>query len=309
MDRETQKRPTPMRYQQPGRYFEDWVLHDTQEDVDYVPQTHLRIWYNNERGVYSTHHHSAMEIMVCMENQSVVIANGETYRLNVGDILIIPPHMLHKLIFEDFGVRFIYLIDVEILKCYQDFKVIDPVFMQPFHCTAATHPQIYQDLYDSLIQMTDVYFENNAFWEMRIYAIILSAISLIGRYHFTRNAQNDSAASEAKQWEYYGKFSSLLNYIDANYNQDLTLEQAAQYIGFSKYHFARLFKTYTNTTFYNYLCHKRMQVAQSLLSTDTPITNIAIQTGFNNLTSFCRCFRKFTNCSPTEYRLRLSEVN
>ena len=52
-----------------------------------------------------------------------------------------------------------------------------------------------------------------------------------------------------------------------------------------------------------------MQVAQSLLSTDTPITNIAIQTGFNNLTSFCRCFRRFTNCSPTEYRMRLSEVN
>ena len=142
--------------------------------------------------------------------------------------------------------------------------MIDPVFMQPFHCTAATHPQIYQDLYDSLIQMTDVYFETTPLGDAD-YAIILSAISLIGRYHFTRNAQSDSPASEAKQWEYYGKFSSLLNYIDANYNQDLTLEQAAQYIGFSKYHFARLFKTYTNTTFYNYLCHKRMQVAQSLL--------------------------------------------
>ena len=129
MDREIQQRPTPMRYQQPDRFLSDWVLHDTQEDVDYLPQTHLRIWYNNEQGIYNTHHHSAMEIMVCMENQSVVIANGETYRLNVGDILIIPPNMLHKLIFEDFGVRFIYLIDVEILKCYQDFKVIDPVFM------------------------------------------------------------------------------------------------------------------------------------------------------------------------------------
>ena len=91
MDRDIQQRPVPLRYQQPDRFLSDWVLHDTQEDVDYLPQTHLRIWYNNEKGIYNTHHHSAMEVMVCMEEESIVIANGETFRLNEGDILITPP--------------------------------------------------------------------------------------------------------------------------------------------------------------------------------------------------------------------------
>lgn len=307
MDRDIQQRPVPLRYQQPDRFLSDWVLHDTQEDVDYLPQTHLRIWYNNEKGIYNTHHHSAMEVMVCMEEESIVIANGETFRLNEGDILITPPHMLHKLIFEQFGVRFIFLIDVEMLKNYQDYRVLDPLFMQAFLCTPATHPQIYQQVYDGFIRMTELYFSHKSFWELRIYGVLLETVSTIGRSFFAKALPTDQALSDEKHWEYFGKFSSLINYIDANYSQDLTLEQAAWYTGFSKYHFARLFKSYTNTTFYNYLCHKRVQAAQCLLSSDTPITNIAMQTGFNNLTSFCRCFKKYTNCSPSEYRSRLSE--
>ncbi len=306
MDREIKKRPTPMRYQQPGRYFQDWVLNDTREEVDYVPQTHLRIWYNNDQGTYSSHHHSAMEIIVCIENQCIIQANGMAYRLNVGDVLFVPPHMLHELIFEEFGVRFIFLVDIEILKTYQDIRILGPLFMNPFLCTPSTQPQVYRGIYDGLIRMTEIYFANNAFWEVRIYSLLLETMALIGETFFVSNKLGDSVLSEAKHWEYFGKFSALLDYIDANYGQDLTLDQAARYAGFSKYHFARLFKVYTNTTFYNYLCHKRVQAAQTLLSTNISITDIAIRVGFNNTTSFCRCFKKFTNCSPTEYRVKLS---
>ncbi len=102
-------------------------------------------------------------------------------------------------------------------------------------------------------------------------------------------------------------FSNLLNFIDTHYADDLTLEQAAEYIGFSKYHLTRLFKQHTNTTFHNYLCYKRIQAAQSLLTEDKnrPITEIAFSSGFNNLTTFNRCFSKYTSCSPTEYRNKL----
>ena len=41
----------------------------------------------------------------------------------------------------------------------------------------------------------------------------------------------------------------------------------ASSIGFSKYHFSRLFKQYTNYTFCAYLCHRRIKVAEELLVT------------------------------------------
>ena len=129
----------------------------------------------------------------------------------------------------------------------------------------------------------------------------------IGKEQYDQSVTQADTDNINKHRAHYDKFVSLLTFIDANYQEDLSLEQAADYIGFSKYHFSRLFKLHTNTTFYDYLSHKRVQAAQSLLATDIPITDIAFQTGFNNLTTFCRCFKKCTNCSPTEYRNKFRE--
>ena len=304
-----QEKPVPAHYEQPVRDFMGRTLSGSQECVDFVPESHLRIWYNNQMEGYATHHHSAMEIILCMENQYIVIANNKTYTLNAGDILIIPPHMLHKLICKTYGVRFIFLVNMEILNCFQDFKILDPLFMEPYLCTASLQPNIYQQVYSSFMKMVDIYFSNRIFWETSIYSLLMNTMITIGQNHFYKNGNNSDSLSTDKKREHYEKFANLLNFIDANYAEDLTLEQAADYIGFSKYHFSRLFKQHTNTTFYDYLCHKRIQAAQSLLTLDVPITDIAFQTGFNNLTTFCRCFKKCTNCSPTEYRNKFRQEN
>lgn len=292
----------PEYYEQPVRGFMGRTLDGSHEFVDFVPESHLRIWYNNQTEGYATHHHNAMEIIICMENQYTAIVNNKTYILNAGDILIIPPHMLHKLMCNSYGVRFIFLVNVEFLDYFQDFKILNPIFMEPYLCNAALRPDIYQQVYAFFMQMIDIYFSNNIFWETSIYSLLLQTMITLGREHFYKNSENTNHFSADKQREHYEKFVNLLNFIDANYAEELTLEQAADYIGFSKYHFSRLFKQHTNTTFYDYLCRKRIQAAQSMLTSDIPITDIAFQTGFNNLTTFCRCFKKCTNCSPTEYR-------
>lgn len=292
----------PASYEQPVQNFIGRTLNGQQEQVDYIPESHMRIWYNNQPENYTMHHHNAMEIIVCMKNEYVVMANSQKYVLNVGDILIIPPHKLHELICNSYGIRFIFLINMEMINCLKDYQTLDPVFMEPYLCNANTRPHIYQQVYASLMQMIDIYFSNETFWEASIYSLILGTLVTIGRDYFGLNEKGSDPASQDKKQEYYEKFANLLSYIDANYTEDLTLEQAADFIGFSKFHFSRLFKQYTNTTFYEYLCHKRIQAAQSMLTMDIPITDIAFQTGFNNLTTFCRCFKKFTDCSPTEYR-------
>lgn len=296
------KRPVPSRYEQP---VSGWTKRNTsgyQENVDFIPKSHLRIWYNNQTEDYPLHHHDALEIIICKENQYTVIAHNHTYHLSVGDILIIPPHMLHEILCDSYGVRFIFLINAAFIKFFQDFKIFDSIFMEPYLCTASLRPDIYQQLYETFMQMADIYFSNNMFWETSIYSMLLKVLEDIGQDYFNKNNNNSKSLSVTKQRERYEDFSRLFQYIDDNYAEELTLEQAANYIGFSKYHFSRLFKQHTNTTFYDYLCHKRIQVAQSLLTTDIPITEIAFQTGFNNLTTFCRCFKKCADCSPTEYR-------
>lgn len=298
---------TPPHYEQPVANFTERSLNGSQEYVDFIPKSHLRIWYNNQTEGYANHYHNALEIIVCAENQYIIITNHQTYTLNVGDILMIPPFMLHELHSKPSGARFIYLIDIDMLRCFQDFKTLDPVLMEPYLCTASSRPDIYQHIYDSLMQMADTYFSHQIFWETAIYSTLLDIFITIGVNYFSKKINEETDSSDSKQPENYEMFANLLNFIDAHYADNLTLEQAADYIGFSKYHFTRLFKQHTNTTFHNYLCHKRIQAAQSMLTADMnlPVTDIAFRIGFNNLTSFSRCFSKYTNCSPTEYRNKL----
>lgn len=294
-------------YEQPVSNFKARSLNGSKEYVDYIPESHLRIWYNKQAEGYANHYHNAMEIIVCTENHYTVIASGNTYTLGVGDILIIPPYMLHELHSHPFGARFIYLIDIDMLRCFQDYKALDPAFIEPYLCTAALRPDIYPQVYDSLMRMSNIYFSHQVFWEMSIYTVLLELFTTIGISYYLQNTNEAIADTDVRQSEYYELLSNLLNFIDTHYAEDLTLEQAAEYIGFSKYHFTRLFKQYTNTTFHSYLCHKRIQAVQSLLTEnrDRPITDIAFCSGFNNLTTFNRCFTKYTGCSPTEYRRKL----
>lgn len=299
--------PSPLEYEQPVPDQKTRSLNGSRENVDYISESHLRIWYNIQTEGYANHYHNAMEIIVCTENQYAVFSCGRTYTLHAGDILIIPPYMLHELPRNPLGKRFIYLIDIDMLRCFQDYKTLNPAFLEPYLCTADLRPEIYRHVYDSLMRMADLYFSHQVFWEISIYSILLEIFTTIGVNYYRGNANRNIGNAKDKQTENYALFSTLLNFIDTHYADELTLEQAAEYIGFSKYHFTRLFKQHTNTTFHNYLCYKRIQAVQSLLTEDRdrPITDIAFCCGFNNLTTFSRCFNKYTGCSPTEYRNKL----
>lgn len=73
------------------------------------------------------------------------------------------------------------------------------------------------------------------------------------------------------------KFTTVCQYIDTSFRENLTLEQAAEIAGFSKYHFSRLFKEFTGITFQEYLTRQRIRHAEELLTdSKISITDIAL---------------------------------
>ncbi len=96
---------------------------------------------------------------------------------------------------------------------------------------------------------------------------------------------------------------SVCSYINDHCVEDLSLEEVADLAGFSKYHFTRLFKNFTGMTFYKYLNQKRIAHAEKLLiDPDISITEVALHSGFNNLSTFIRMFKLVKGCTPTEFR-------
>ena len=136
---------------------------------------------------------------------------------------------------------------------------------------------------------------------MQGFCNIFKLISVVQHINKLKDKSHVIISIDAK--EYVAKFSNLLEYIDTHYTEDLTLEDMADVIGFSKYHFSRLFKQYTNYTFCDYLKHRRIQAAEILLEKpEYSITEVALQAGFPSISTFNRIFKEYKNCTPTEYR-------
>lgn len=107
----------------------------------------------------------------------------------------------------------------------------------------------------------------------------------------------------AKQKEYVQKFNLLLRNMEEHYMDELDLSVLAESVGFSKFHFLRLFKQYTGTTPNEYIALYRIRVAEKLLCrSEYSIADIAALSGFTSLSTFNRLFRQYKKCSPSEYR-------
>ena len=94
-----------------------------------------------------------------------------------------------------------------------------------------------------------------------------------------------------------------LEYISANYQEQITIEQLSQSANLSKSYFMNLFRLMTGMGAIEYLNHFRIKVVcEMLLDTDCSIAEAAFSCGFRNLSNFNRQFRKMVGISPAQYR-------
>lgn len=90
-------------------------------------------------------------------------------------------------------------------------------------------------------------------------------------------------------------------FIDSNYTESLSIETIARTAGMSEYHFFRLFKQMTGLTPYQYMLSNRLNHATVLLKKEYSISDIAIATGFADIHTFSKTFKKHFGVSPTVY--------
>ena len=99
-------------------------------------------------------------------------------------------------------------------------------------------------------------------------------------------------------------------FIEARFDQPITLEDIAAHCGKSVGRLHALFRDALNTTPGRYLLECRIQWAMDmLLKTDFSVAQIAQAAGFSDQAAFARAFRRINNCSPSDFRNRKSAVS
>ncbi|KAF1058260.1 AraC family transcriptional regulator [Burkholderia gladioli] len=103
------------------------------------------------------------------------------------------------------------------------------------------------------------------------------------------------------------KLRRVIDYVDANFAEPITLHDIARHAGLSRMHFAAQFRLATGLTPHAYLTRRRVEQAKTLLRRGLPIVEVALASGFAGQAHFSTVFREATGLTPRRWRLQSAD--
>jgi len=114
---------------------------------------------------------------------------------------------------------------------------------------------------------------------------------------------NDNQKAYRRE-EYISRINRVIDYIETNIDEDLSLEILAGIAHFSRFHFHRIFRAMMGETLNQFIQRIRVERAagQLIANPKKSITEIAFNCGFSGSATFARAFRETFHMSATEWR-------
>lgn len=279
------------------------ILQGRQEYITYMEHSSIRIWASEVAAHYDNHCHSAIEIILPDGGESIYQLPDKIYRVKPGEILILPSGCMHSLTEPPETRRHLLLFEPNPLTNLRDMPPIREMMQRPIYLQEDS--ELRKEARDLLDQVVTCYFQRESMWNTQCYSYLLQLYALLGRHYLEAASPQRSTQNRIDP----AIMNSTITYINEHCMHELSLEDVAQFAGFSKYYFSRIFKQFSGLSFSDYLTQKRLNVAVDLLvRTNQPIREIALSSGFGSTATFNRIFREHKSCTPSQYRAIYSIV-
>jgi AraC-like DNA-binding protein len=251
------------------------------------------------------HWHNATELLYVKESKFEITYNNEEHLLNESDIVYIPAGRLHGFNSSTkTGKRIFLNYDFSLFENYIDHSKIDIHLHDITIFSKNKNGGLYCEIESNLEKLIEEYNQNNPACQLAIIARILDIYLLIYRSIMQKIdcIATDNNISRNCGFE---RISGAFKYIEKNYMASIKLKDVSNAAGFSEYHFSRIFKAITDKNFREYLNEFRIKKAEkSLMDFNNTIADTANLSGFSNISTFERLFKKANGCTPLEYRKR-----
>ena len=244
---------------------------------------------------FSYHYHDFHKVIIFLSGKAAYHIEGKSYYLKPWDILLVNRHAIHKPEI-DFSVpyeRFVLWIrddikSTELLRCFQ--KAIDRSY-NLIRLDSDTQEKLKQLLYELEAALKDEKFGSDLLGSALFtqFMVYVNRIFLEKQYIFDK-----------KSYTFDSQIASILQYINHNLKEDLSVETLSARYYVSKYHLMRKFKQETGYTLHNYIVNKRLLMARTLISNGMPVTKAAQESGFAEYSTFSRAYRKQFKTNPSE---------
>ncbi len=233
-------------------------------------------------------HHRHVLLLVLEGNGSVII-NGERFDLRPDHLLLLLPHQMHLMLFEQSRINWLYVtFEAPETPCW------DPMANQPHPFPETAVPYL-QDL----IQCDIREYGNDAFTGMRAALNILQILNAV-----LSEVRRSRAATRAATAE-LNLADRVNRYLYRHLDQPLDLHLLAEKFGYSPTHLRRLYQAFMGLPIGSYLRSMRHANAQQLLRrTQLPLAEIARRCGYGSGYAFAAAFRAREGIPPGEFRRR-----
>lgn len=256
------------------------------------------------------HSHEYIEVLYCTGGDFEIWLNGKYFNFSKGDLVVINSHEIHTINSLSEGHYIVLRFLPEIIYSAGN-SVFEAKYISPFLINSSRHQRIFHpeelEGTDIAKRMTDIleeYVKKPYGYELAIRTYINGIFLQILRYWNTKNI--DLELDTGVSGEFLEKIHGVMDYVSANFENDITASDAAAMCNVSYSYFSRIFKQITKHSFSEHLNYVRITEAEKLLaSTDLSMTEIAMQTGFSTSSYFIQQFRLRKHISPKQFRKNL----
>lgn len=243
----------------------------------------------------SAHFHSTHELYYLEKGKTVHFVGDQIYLLNEGDMVFVPSGIFHKTDNKDTDLverhLFCYdenFIDEDFMPYIEELKKNNYIKIPPKHMhriTDIARKMAYEIEHTptDYLQMQKLYLQQ--------------LLILISRLRITDSKPRTNALHQIIQ--------EVITYVSTNVNADLSLHTLSEKYSVSPSHLSKQFKNLTGMGLNEYINIARVAAAEKLLlSTDMPITEVAMKCGFNDSNYFARVFKKLKGVTPKKYSMQ-----
>ena len=241
-------------------------------------------------------HQGILELLYIAQGEGRYTVGNREYAVHAGDLVICNANTIHgEAPFQEHSIQtYCCALSGINLKNLPEGCIIEK----------ERKPIITLNEFDNLVAqlMTNLYLLFNQKQKNNVLLCRQLAISLfllVNKLIKEHNTQTKSIIEQKNE----DMVRKITNYLDENYTENITLEKISKIMHISVSHISHLFKRETGLSPMQYVIHRRIGQAQTLLAeTDLPIKQIEEQLGFGSSCHLTSMFKKYVGISPREYR-------
>ena len=247
------------------------------------------------------HWHDELEIIYVKSGFLTVNISGENYIGKPGDAFVVSPGNLHFMGSQTGTVDyFTFLFPLKYIAFRTD-DMLDDKLIEPLNSGhLMISPEIKDTVKEQCEQLAGVYAaeidesESKITGQIRKKIILLQFIHELWKKGFI--IENDTTGRNTVEKE-------MVSYIQQNYMGKILLREFGEQFHLSEKYISRYFKEHFHITLSQYVTYLRLEHAKQMLQeTDISVTEVAMQSGYQNISYFIRSFKKTYGVSPLKYR-------